>query len=86
MSATRSIHFPPSAIATMGADIRSARAAEKVNILECFSSALQNSETIRELLRGLVVSSGRHGDLQAALSAARELEARLLALIEAEES
>jgi hypothetical protein len=76
---TRSIHFPPPREACRQ------EVAAKVNVLEAFSSALRDAETIRELLRGLILSNGRHGDLQSALSATRQLERSLVLLIEAEE-
>jgi hypothetical protein len=78
----RSIHFPSARVESPRPD---STPAPRVNALESFSSALRDAETIREKLRGLVVSDGRHGDLQTALSAARELEGHLLELIEAEE-
>ena len=60
--------------------------ATQINVMECFSGALRDTELAREKLRELVNSGSRHGDLQVALSAARRLEASLSKLIEAEES
>jgi hypothetical protein len=82
MASTRSIHFPPAA--ERAGDIENLPPV-RANVLESYAGALRSVETCRELLRGLVVSEGRHGDLQAALSAARQLEGHLLVLIEAEE-
>jgi hypothetical protein len=78
MASTRSIHFPVPAPAGESARPRA-------GIVEAYSGALRAVETARELLRRLVISDGRHGDLQAALSAARELERHLAVLIEGEE-
>jgi hypothetical protein len=60
-------------------------AAPQPNIIQTFSDALRDTETIREKLRGIMNANDRHGDLQVALSALKRLETGIRTLIAAEE-
>lgn len=77
-----SIHFPPP-------DLSPAKGADSQlvyqNIILTLSEVLRDTETLREKMRGLLVTDSRHGDLQVALSCARRIEAGIQVLIEAEE-
>lgn len=86
----RSVHFPPAA--EPGARPRKPEPkpnpdpVAETNILEVFANAHRDTELIRERLRGLLTTTSRHGDLQAAYSAVRRLAENIQILIEHEEA
>jgi len=59
--------------------------APPTNALDCFAKAIHDCAIVRDKLAQLVFSENRHGDLFAALSASRRLQAEIEKLIEAEE-
>ena len=65
------VHFPPAA--------EPEKAASAPNILETYAAALRDVELMREKLRGLIVSTNRHGDLPSTLSRAYGLTGILVA-------
>ena len=96
-----SIHFPDARLASpdpppalpkrIGKAKRSverpaAGAAQAVNQLELYANALRDAETVRNMLRGLVVSGTRHGDLHVARSASLRIAESLKHMIDAEEN
>lgn len=86
----RSVHFPPATEPEQPAKPARHRLdpkpAAETNILEVFANANRDTELIRERLRGLLTTTSRHGDLQAALSAVRRLAENIQILIEHEEA
>ena len=86
---THSVHFPPAPeTEEKRSSTRLAGETQRENVgaLEWLSAAVRDVDLARGMIRGLLRSANRHGDLQVALSAARRLQTALESLIEGEEN